>query len=221
MSLTVGIPNRNKADHLQKCIDSALQFADEVLVIDNASTDGSTDIIRASNVDEAVLLGTDQGYIASLNELIDMAKCDRLMLLDSDDWLIADPHRLDQGDWCVAPLYVCDDSDAIRDVWTIANATNFCDATAYCRFALTNPLSVKASLRVAWLRDNGLRFEALPNCPDYGEDTYTALQWLRCAPKVVIEHGPVYVYRWLGRAATDERPARFSAALSDYLRGIA
>jgi glycosyltransferase involved in cell wall biosynthesis len=44
--LTVIIPCKNEREHIRACVTSALQVADEVLVADSGSTDGTLEIVR-------------------------------------------------------------------------------------------------------------------------------------------------------------------------------
>ena len=46
--LTVLIPCKNESEQLAACIASAANLADEVLVADSGSTDGSIEIAQAS-----------------------------------------------------------------------------------------------------------------------------------------------------------------------------
>jgi glycosyltransferase involved in cell wall biosynthesis len=87
----------NGADYLYPCIHSILQqsFRDfEFLIMDDGSTDGSTEILREmAKADSRIrlVIRENRGLVASLNELIDIAKAPLLGRMDCDD--IAMPDR--------------------------------------------------------------------------------------------------------------------------------
>jgi GT2 family glycosyltransferase len=66
--VAVVIPSWNSASLLPACLDSlALQDMDlELSVIDNGSTDGTTDLLRERGVDH-ILLGRNTGFAAAMN----------------------------------------------------------------------------------------------------------------------------------------------------------
>lgn len=98
--ITVLIPSYNYREYLGPAIDSILAqtFTDwELLIVDDASTDGSQDLINdyvAHHPDKirAVFLETNGGQVRSQNTGLAMARGKYLALLGSDD--IAAPHRL-------------------------------------------------------------------------------------------------------------------------------
>ena len=96
-SISVIIVNHNRADLLRKCIASVLQQTlppIEILVVDNASTDGSRGLVRGLQVDSVRLLALESnlGFAAANNVAIREAAGDFVALLNNDatarsDWL--------------------------------------------------------------------------------------------------------------------------------------
>lgn len=95
MTASVVIPVRNRAGTIADAVNSALlqqaAFAFNVIVIDNHSTDGTTDILRALAAEHDQLIHlipprTDLGIGGCWNEAIYSAHCGRYAVqLDSDD----------------------------------------------------------------------------------------------------------------------------------------
>lgn len=94
-SIDVVVPNYNYAPYLRNCVESILTqqgVAVRVLIIDNASTDGSVEIARSLATDdrvELVLRTENLGAHASFNQGIEWACADYFLLLFSDDFLAA------------------------------------------------------------------------------------------------------------------------------------
>jgi glycosyltransferase involved in cell wall biosynthesis len=93
-SVDVVIPSYNYARFLPQCVASVLsqEVADlRVIIIDNASTDGSVDVARHMAKDdsriEVVCHGQNLGPQASFNEAIDLARADYFTILCADDVL--------------------------------------------------------------------------------------------------------------------------------------
>ncbi len=92
---SVIIPVRNRARTIEEAVRSALrqrtEFAFNVIVIDNHSTDGTTEILRRLAAEDSRLLHivparTDLGIGGCWNEGIDHSECGRFAVqLDSDD----------------------------------------------------------------------------------------------------------------------------------------
>lgn len=96
-TVTVLIPMHNRAGYIRDAIDSVLaqSFADfELLIIDDASTDGSVDAVASYRDRRLRLLcnETNLGIPGSRNRGIDEARGEFLAFLDSDDR--ACPERL-------------------------------------------------------------------------------------------------------------------------------
>jgi hypothetical protein len=88
---SIVIANYNYERFLSRCIDSALAQTHpltEVVVVDDASTDGSREVIRAyGNRVLPVLLETNGGQGAAFNAGFETCSGDVVLFLDSDDWL--------------------------------------------------------------------------------------------------------------------------------------
>jgi glycosyltransferase involved in cell wall biosynthesis len=85
MRLSVVIITRNEARVITRCLES-VAWADETIVLDSASTDGTADIARALNVRVAA---SDNwpGFGAQKNRALDMATGDWVLSLDADEWV--------------------------------------------------------------------------------------------------------------------------------------
>jgi glycosyltransferase involved in cell wall biosynthesis len=82
-TLTVAILTQNEAKRIGACIRSA-QFADQVLVIDGGSTDGTAELARG--LDAEVHVYADwQGFAAQRNRQIAHARGDFILFLDADE----------------------------------------------------------------------------------------------------------------------------------------
>jgi glycosyltransferase involved in cell wall biosynthesis len=93
MTVTLIIINYNKGPYVREAIDSALNqdYSDyEILIIDDGSTDGSTEIIQEYEVnyeDIHVIFQENKGVISTRNIAIMAAKGEFIVQLDGDDKL--------------------------------------------------------------------------------------------------------------------------------------
>jgi N-acetylglucosaminyl-diphospho-decaprenol L-rhamnosyltransferase len=89
MSITVIIVNFNTCDLLRACIESVLYEApDEVIVVDNASTDRSSDMMEAKFPSIRLQKNeTNIGYGAAANQAIATCTTNYVLLLNSDTFL--------------------------------------------------------------------------------------------------------------------------------------
>jgi len=81
-TLTVIIATKNEVDNIKECIES-VRFADEVIVLDSGSTDGTVELAKTLG---AHVIETDwPGYGPQQNRGIDAATCDWVFSLDADE----------------------------------------------------------------------------------------------------------------------------------------
>lgn len=88
VTLTVAILTLNEAKRISACIRSA-QFADQVLVIDGGSTDGTVELARELGADVHIYPDW-QGFAAQRNRQIAHARGDFVLFLDADEELTAE-----------------------------------------------------------------------------------------------------------------------------------
>ncbi|BFT31320.1 hypothetical protein D210916BOD24_24960 [Alteromonas sp. D210916BOD_24] len=91
-SISVVIPLYNKAKHIERAIQSILEQhikVEEIIVVDDGSTDGSADVVRAMNVENLTLIEQmNQGVSVARNNGVQAAKGEYVAFLDADDkWL--------------------------------------------------------------------------------------------------------------------------------------
>ena len=102
MRFTVCISTLNRRDKLKRCIDSVVsqtRYPDEIIVIDNNSSDGTQSILydyyAAYSNFKIVFLNYDEpNAIKSINDALKMASSDFILLLD-DDAYFPDDHTID------------------------------------------------------------------------------------------------------------------------------
>jgi len=82
--LSIIIPCKNERENILACIDSVATIADEILVIDSGSTDGTQDLVR--DRDRCRLIETEWlGYAKTKNWGIPQASHEWVLLLDADE----------------------------------------------------------------------------------------------------------------------------------------
>ncbi|WP_313791309.1 glycosyltransferase [Lacinutrix neustonica] len=82
IKLTAIIPTKNEIDHIASVIAS-VDFADEILVIDSFSTDGTFE--KAQSLATKVLQREFDFYGVQKNYAISQAKHEWILLLDADE----------------------------------------------------------------------------------------------------------------------------------------
>jgi N-acetylglucosaminyl-diphospho-decaprenol L-rhamnosyltransferase len=87
-SLTIVIVSFNAADDLARCLDSLHAappaIAHEIVVVDNASTDASRDVVAARPGVRLIALPANAGFAAANNAAIRATAGDLILLLNSD-----------------------------------------------------------------------------------------------------------------------------------------
>lgn len=82
--LTLAVITLNEVDRLEACL-SSVPFADEILVVDSGSSDGTVELARSLG---ARVVQTDwPGHVAQKNRALDLATGDWVLSLDADERL--------------------------------------------------------------------------------------------------------------------------------------
>jgi glycosyltransferase involved in cell wall biosynthesis len=84
--LTVVIPTRNERRNIRECIESVRPIADEILVADSGSTDGTVEIVRRLGGCR-VIKQPWKGYAAFKNRAMSHASCPWILFVDADERL--------------------------------------------------------------------------------------------------------------------------------------
>lgn len=89
--LTTIVVSYNAREHLESCLDklgAQLGAEDEIVVVDNASTDGSPELVaRRFPAVRLIALPSNIGFGAANNRGAEVARGERLLLLNPDAWL--------------------------------------------------------------------------------------------------------------------------------------
>jgi len=85
-AVSVAVVSFNTRDHLRACLDSLLAEAPgEIVVVDNASTDGTADMVRSEYRQVKLLANTDNyGYATAANQAIKSCRGDYVLILNGD-----------------------------------------------------------------------------------------------------------------------------------------
>lgn len=84
MKLSAIIITRNEQEEINNCLDN-LNFADEIIVVDNQSTDKTVKIAKSSNAKVVSLPGLNFSYLRNVGK--EKAKGDWLLYIDADERL--------------------------------------------------------------------------------------------------------------------------------------
>jgi glycosyltransferase involved in cell wall biosynthesis len=97
MTISVVIPAYNSEAHIERAIDSVLGqsvAADEIIVIDDGSTDGTADVVAGFGDKVKYIRQENAGAGAARNTGIEAATSEWIAFLDSDDEWEAEKNRL-------------------------------------------------------------------------------------------------------------------------------
>ncbi len=175
MRISVVIPSHNRRHTLERALQSVIgqrSAVDEIIVVDDGSTDGTADLLRTSYPGVRLLAQPNRGVSAARNAGIEAARFEWIALLDSDDsWFdhkiarIREAHRL-------RPDYELYHSD---EIW-IRRGVRVNPGSRHRKrggwiFEHCLPLCVispsAAVLRKSTLQALGGFDESLPACEDY------------------------------------------------------
>ena len=87
-SISVIIPTFNRRNTIKRAVDSVLsqtRAADEIIVVDDGSTDGTSDMLRQHYTQVILLIQDNKGVSSARNTGIERATSKWIALLDSDD----------------------------------------------------------------------------------------------------------------------------------------
>ena len=85
IKLSAVIITYNEQEYLEKCLNSLVNVADEIIVIDSYSTDRTVEICKSFNV--TFIQHEFEGYIEQKNYAISLANNDYILSLDGDEAL--------------------------------------------------------------------------------------------------------------------------------------
>jgi GT2 family glycosyltransferase len=89
--IAVAVVNFNTREHLEACLAPISAAAPEVVVVDNASSDGSAEMVRSSFPGVTLLENADnRGYGAAANQAIRASRQPYVLLVNSDTRVRAD-----------------------------------------------------------------------------------------------------------------------------------
>jgi N-acetylglucosaminyl-diphospho-decaprenol L-rhamnosyltransferase len=92
--ITALIITYNSADHIAPCVQAAAAYCDEVLVVDNASTDATLQRIPPSAAVRVIASRTNLGFAGGVNLGMREARHEMVLLLNPDAVLLDDPAPL-------------------------------------------------------------------------------------------------------------------------------
>ena len=90
MKLTLIVPTFNEEEVLTRCLESAIDLVDEILVVDSFSTDGTLEI--AKSFDAKIIQREYENSASQKNWAIPQALNSWILLLDADEWLTNELH---------------------------------------------------------------------------------------------------------------------------------
>lgn len=114
MTLSVIIITKNESAHIADCLDS-VAFADEIIVVDSGSTDGTGDIARAKGA-KVTVTHDWPGFGPQKNRALDLATCEWVLSVDADERVTGELAQAIQGA-LARPR---------ADGYRIARLSNFC-----------------------------------------------------------------------------------------------
>ncbi len=230
----VGIPVYNEAGSIEDIVDQAAEFAAEVVVVDDGSTDDTVDIVDET---DATLLEHDHNQgkgtaLRTLFEYVQTTECDSLVILDGDGQhlpeeipTVVEPVEEEDADMVIGSRYLEADEDEtpgyrrfgqqVLDYLTFGSSgTKLSDTQsgfrAFSRDAIetlsieTSGMGVESEL-IMDAQDSGLTITERPIDVRYEDVDGQTLN--------PVYHG-LSVALFLAKSMPERRPALFYGALS-------
>lgn len=222
--ISVVIPAYNSAKTLPKCIASVLgqtyKGEVEIIVIDDASTDETSQVAADTRV-RYYRNPCNKGVFFGRTEGIRQARGERIMFIDSDDWLPADALELlashDADIVCGDYVYRLTRFNLPHhfnryELGGHISKQQICDR--YIRSAFGDHTLIPVSMCAKLFKTSLLRAITFPDYPVFwGEDRIFLLHALHHAESMVCVPNTVYNYRWGGgtRRFNPQMIAQFSS----------
>src|SRR5213594_2220045 len=93
--VSIIVVSRNSEEYLERSVGAVVDGSHEVIVVDNASADGSASLVRRRFPSARLIeLETNLGYGAANNEGIRVASGEYLLLMNGDAW--PQPHAIER-----------------------------------------------------------------------------------------------------------------------------
>lgn len=221
----------NKAPWIEQCIRSVLSqsIADsEVLVIDDASTDGSVEIVRRLEAENTGRLRTifhreNKGLPVTWREAVGAARGSYIARLDGDDWWLSDDKLEKQiallessggeSKWCNTDFNIFDTDDRL------VSEACFKSGTVNLPQSFEEMLSTRGFTNTSsWLADAGLLKDATAYMRDEAADDSFEMQlYMFRKTRLVTVPEPLVANRMM--QGSDSRPKNTEAAL-ERCRGL-
>lgn len=221
----------NKAPWIEQCISSVLSqsIADsEVLVVDDASTDGSVEIVRRLEAENTGRLRTifhreNKGLPVTWREAVGAARGSYIARLDGDDWWLSDDKLEKQiaalessggeSKWCNTDFNIFDTDDRL------VSEACFKSGTVNLPQSFEEMLSTRGFTNTSsWLADAGLLKDATAYMRDgAADDSFEMQLYMFRKTRLVTVPEPLVANRMM--QGSDSRPKSTEAAL-ERCRGL-
>ncbi len=83
---------RNEEKHIEECLQSAIEYVDEIIVVDTGSEDGTKDICSKYEV-KIFDFQWEQNFASARNFCIEQASGDWILWMDADERLVVNDHE--------------------------------------------------------------------------------------------------------------------------------
>jgi glycosyltransferase involved in cell wall biosynthesis len=207
MSLTAVVTSHDYARYLPRCIDSALEFCDEVLVYDDGSTDDSMQVLASYGGRIRVMHRDDAsgGPVWGSNLGIKQATSTHLVYLDADNYLLRRPPT-NGVDYTFGDIRVVDADGVEKRHWRYPSWPLDPDvcwqrfvSQAVDKHSYQMPFPWGGVWRTSFLAGKRWRRFETPGLPS---DYRTALDWIKARPALAHDGEPFLAFRRHGQQIT-------------------
>jgi len=212
-SISVIVPVHNGPRFLSEALRSVKSQtlpADEIIVVDDGSSDEGADIVRREHPDVVLIRRPGAGAAAARNAGAQRARCEALAFLDHDDVWLPERNAALLHAWSANP-----EADVICGAFRLLVEPGASDDERLSRAGGGQaPFLVRALMirRPCWLALGGMRSEC-----GYAEDLDLYLRLSEAGASILRIDAATLIYRMHG-ANQSRAPARNSGALLSTLR---